>query len=37
MQEGDAHSKLVDAEWISDIGSRVLRLLPGGLTIVGKL
>ncbi|VDN17337.1 unnamed protein product [Gongylonema pulchrum] len=37
LQNGDSYSKLIDAEWISDTGARVLRLLPGGLTIVGLL
>ncbi|KAM3724895.1 Odorant response abnormal protein [Dirofilaria immitis] len=34
---GDIHSKSVDADWISDIGSHVLRFLPGGTMIVGLL
>ncbi|CAG9538523.1 unnamed protein product [Cercopithifilaria johnstoni] len=39
MQDGagDIHSKSVDADWIADTGSRVLRFLPGGTMIVGLL
>uniref|UniRef100_F1L5B0 Odorant response abnormal protein 4 n=1 Tax=Ascaris suum TaxID=6253 RepID=F1L5B0_ASCSU len=36
-EAGDLRSRLVDAEWISDHGTRVLRLLPGGISIVGLL
>uniref|UniRef100_A0A1I7V5W4 START domain-containing protein n=1 Tax=Loa loa TaxID=7209 RepID=A0A1I7V5W4_LOALO len=34
---GDIYSKSVDDDWIADIGSRVLRFLPGGTMIVGLL
>ncbi|VDM98922.1 unnamed protein product, partial [Thelazia callipaeda] len=33
----DSRSKSIDPNWISDAGSRVLRFLPGGITIVGLL
>ncbi|VDK83993.1 unnamed protein product [Litomosoides sigmodontis] len=36
-ETGDSYSKLVDADWIADTGSRVLRFLPGGTMIVGLL
>ncbi|VIO90704.1 Odorant response abnormal protein 4, isoform b, putative [Brugia malayi] len=36
-ESGDIHSKSVDADWIADTGSRVLRFLPGGTMIVGLL
>uniref|UniRef100_A0A0R3S3L2 Protein odr-4 homolog n=1 Tax=Elaeophora elaphi TaxID=1147741 RepID=A0A0R3S3L2_9BILA len=36
-ETGDTHSKSVDADWIVDTGSRVLRFLPGGTMIVGLL
>ncbi|VDO44267.1 unnamed protein product, partial [Onchocerca flexuosa] len=34
-ETGDIYSKSIDADWIADIGSRVLRFLPGGTMIVG--
>uniref|UniRef100_A0A0N5AKC8 Protein odr-4 homolog n=1 Tax=Syphacia muris TaxID=451379 RepID=A0A0N5AKC8_9BILA len=34
---GDLRSRLVDSEWICDHSSRMLRLLPGGVDIVGLL
>ncbi|VDK53213.1 unnamed protein product [Anisakis simplex] len=36
-EAGDMQSRLIDAEWISEHGSRVVRLLPGGISIVGLL
>uniref|UniRef100_A0A8R1U0R7 Odorant response abnormal protein 4 n=1 Tax=Onchocerca volvulus TaxID=6282 RepID=A0A8R1U0R7_ONCVO len=36
-ETGDIYSKSIDADWIADIGSRVLRFLPGGTMIVGLL
>ncbi|KAL4002429.1 Olfactory receptor 4-like family protein [Acanthocheilonema viteae] len=36
-ETGDIHSKSIDADWIADTGSRVLRFLPGGTMILGLL
>lgn len=30
-------SRLVDSEWIADHGYRIIRLLPGGVDIVGNI
>ncbi|MFH4982563.1 hypothetical protein AB6A40_009272 [Gnathostoma spinigerum] len=36
-KEGDVRSRFIDAEWIAYYGARVLRLLPGGIDVVGLL
>lgn len=34
---GDIRSRLIDSEWIADHGTRIVRMLPGGVEIVGLL